>query len=99
MSQLGNKINTSGIPGDGLKVWARVSKVGKRSLSMTVSLFILSRCVKTQHVKDVVLQNHLLSEHQGFLYRKKKKKKRQWKSLAKWGKTSEMLESKTVQVL
>lgn len=48
--------------------------------------FFVFKIKMCQHVRDVVLWNHLLSEHQGFLYRKKDN--------AKWGKTSEMLELK-----
>lgn len=37
-------------------------------VTMCFFVFKIKMC---QHVRDVVLWNHLLSEHQGFLYRKK----------------------------
>lgn len=69
-------------------------KLAKYIFTWLEAIYVIdSKMRSREHVKDVVLRNRLLSEHQGFLYRKtnqikksNKKKNRQWKSLAEQGK-------------
>ncbi len=88
------------IQGWWLEVWARKSKIGKRNLYIIGSYsFDQLYDVFKKACKGCSVMESPFIRAPGIPLSQNKKGKRRWKSLAEWGKTSEMLGLKKVQVL